>query len=137
VRGSVQKLYLLALVSMETMFREALTLMPQLSEDMQRLLDSPPVGNCNGRTASDVFKGPHRTENEGIGRGIVDEPDRLPWQLFQLLEQAEIGGTDYFYKGLNTNQDTGQAGEDETDPDHPDRHDPKTPRKRITAGGIQ
>jgi hypothetical protein len=138
VRGSVQKLYLLSLVSLESLFREALVLMPQLSEDMQRLLNSPPAGNCNGRTASDVFKGPHRSENEGIGRGVVDESDRLPWQLFQLLEQAEMGGTGYFYKGLNAGpSDTDHVDLDEHDADHPDRHDPRKPRKRITATGVQ
>jgi hypothetical protein len=139
VKGSVKKLYVLALISLESLFREALVMMPQLSEDMQRLLNSSPVGNCNGRTASDVFKGPHRSINEGIGRGVVDEPDRLPWQLFQLLEQVEVGGTDYFHKGLGLGQaeEATEGTLSEEDGDHPDRHDLQKPRKRITATGVQ
>src|SRR6185369_12633804 len=64
VKGNVTKLYVLATASLEVMFREALDFLPQLSEDMQRILNSPCYGNCNGLTASDVFKGPHGTENE-------------------------------------------------------------------------
>jgi hypothetical protein len=135
VKGHIHKLYMLSLTSLEALFREAIVYMPQMSEDMQRLLNSPPVGNCNGRTASDVFKGPHGTEYEGIGTGYTDEDNRLPWKLQRLIEQAEMGGDTYFADGLE-NSPIGQA-EPEHHEGHPDRHDLPRGKRRITATGVQ
>jgi hypothetical protein len=132
VKGHIHKLYILSLVSLEEMFREAISYMPRISEDMQRLLNSACTGDCNGRTASDVFKGPHGSEYEGVGRGYPDEPNRLPWMLQRLVEQAEIGGQSYFEQGLD---DSPVPHSD--DGSHPDRHELPIQKRRITATGVQ
>jgi hypothetical protein len=133
VKGNVTKLYVLASVSLEHMFREALDFLPKLSEDMQRILNSPYSG-CNGRTASDVFRGPHGSENHGIGSGYPDERGGLPWKLFNLIEEAQAAGEGYFERGLNlyaqSNTGSGEA-------DQPDRHEFHQRNKRITATGVQ
>ncbi|MBI3418688.1 MAG: hypothetical protein HY053_00945 [Proteobacteria bacterium] len=135
VKGSYNKLYMLAMVSLQLLFREALSFLLQVSEDMQRILDSSYI-NCNGRTASDVFKGPHGTQYEGIGNGLPDLPDRLPWVLYQLLEQADVGGEEYLHRGLQRVEEPADAlaeGENA----HPDRHEYHQRNKKITATGVQ
>lgn len=139
VRGSVVKLYLLALANLQGLFREALEVLPCISEDMQALLQSPCYGSCRGRVASDIFKGPHGTQNEGIAAGVVDERGGLPWVLNKMLDEADIGGEEYFHKGLNMGNTPGE-GED----DHgghagggAGRHGFAPPRKKITATGVQ
>lgn len=135
VKGSVRKLYVLSLISLQQLYREALHFLPQISEDMQRLLNSPCQGNCNGRTASDVFKGPHGTENEGIGSGLPDENGGLPGMLQQLLEKADAGGSGYFEEGLLD----GDGSEDGSGEGalHPDRHELARKKSKITATGVQ
>lgn len=135
VRGSFNKLYLLSLNSLKGIFASFNGLSPALSEDMQRLLESPCFGDCNGREASDIFKGPHRSECEGLGSGDGSEYGTLPWMLAKLLEEAEVGGQAYFQRGLEK-KDEGD-GEDESDPPALARHDIKRPPKKITATGVQ
>jgi hypothetical protein len=135
VQGGVNKLYLLSLTMLQGLFREALGMMQEISEDMQRILKSPCNGNCNGRTASDIFKGPHSTQNEGIGSGIPDERGGLPWILQDLLEQAEVGGEEYFMRGLE-NEDKKGSGEGGRGLSGADRHQPMKHAKMVTGGGF-
>jgi hypothetical protein len=71
-------------------FRDALTLLPTFSADMQRLLNSRWQDDCNGRQASDLFRGPVGTLNEGIGSGSALD-GRLPGVLAQLLTIEATG----------------------------------------------
>lgn len=65
---------------------------PSISKDMQKLLKSPWQGECNGRLASDLFKGPRGSHNEGIGSGQAID-GMLPMLLEDLLQQEEKGET--------------------------------------------
>jgi hypothetical protein len=136
VKGSLAKLYLLALNMLEGVFRDTLRILPQVSEDMQRLLDSPPLGICKGRLASDIFKGPHGTENFGIGRGVSDEAGYIAHALAKLLDELEIGGEPYLREGL-AGADAVDAETGPTGGNQATRHDFAPPRRRITATGVQ
>lgn len=134
VSGHVSKLYLLSLTMLNKYFRDALNMLPEISSDMQRLLNSPYQGSCNGRTASDIFKGPHGSVNEGIGSGIPDESGGLPWVLQGLLEEAEFGGEDYLSIGLDMSHAVGHPSED-NDALAPERHGHLIPKKRMARTG--
>ncbi len=134
IAGHVNNIYLLALGSLDLLFREALTFLPGVSEDMQRILNSPPSGQCNGRTASDIFKGPHGTVHEGIGRGTTEDHGSLPWILFLLVEEAEQGGSDYFSLGLAHSEETAGRAQAQLEPH---KADLIHRRSRITATGVQ
>lgn len=86
----LDKLDELRIKSLADIVRDALIHLPRLSTDMQKLLRSMWRGECSGRTASDLFKGPMNTKNEGIGSG-KPEDGQLPMVLDHLLnrEQAE------------------------------------------------
>lgn len=72
-------------------FHTALRELPDISKDMQKLLKSSWHGECNGRLASDLFKGPRGSVNEGIGSGLARD-GMLPMALEQLLQQEQMGG---------------------------------------------
>lgn len=134
VKGSIMKLHLLSLTNLVGLFRDGLKMLPQLSDDMQRLLNSPCYGNCRGRVASDIFKGPHSTQNEGIAAGVPDERGGLPWVLSKLLDEADIGGDEYFQRGLNNTGDEAHGGDDSAGAA---RTLPQQQRRKITATGVQ
>lgn len=68
---------------------ETLSLLPELSTDMQKLLKSPWHDHCNGRLANELFRG-QQSESEGIGTGHP-EHGRLPEALANLLEKEKLG----------------------------------------------
>ncbi|NDE90552.1 MAG: hypothetical protein EB059_05360 [Alphaproteobacteria bacterium] len=138
VQGSTDKLYLLSLTVLQKIFRDTLNVLPEISEDMQRLLNSPCYGNCSGRQAMDIFKGPHRTDHEGIGAGISDVTGFLPWMLAKLLDEVEVGGDAYLQKGLHKNHsDDDSAGGDAGGPLRSERSMATyKPRKKETLTGI-
>lgn len=76
--------------ALASVFRLMLENFPALSKDMQKLLNSRWEGSCNGRVASDLFRGPVGTLNEGIGSGYPRD-GRLPGVLEQLLQLEESG----------------------------------------------
>ncbi|MDX1922248.1 MAG: hypothetical protein SFW65_03845 [Alphaproteobacteria bacterium] len=137
VKGGVEKLYLLSLTVLQKIFRDTLNVLPAISQDMQRLLNSSCYGNCSGRAAMDIFKGPHRTTNEGIAAGVSDEYGTLPWVLANLLDEANVGGDEYLQKGLGKaaagSSATGTGG----GPQPLERADSSyKPRKKETLTGI-
>ncbi len=69
---------------------ETRDLLPEISADMQILLKSPWIDNCNGRLASELFKGPLGHEPEGIGSGH-EKNGRLPASLAELIRQEREG----------------------------------------------
>lgn len=69
---------------------ETLKKLPELSIDMQKLLQSPWQNKCNGRVAESLFRGPLGNEVEGIGDGRP-EHGRLPASLKDLLEREQNG----------------------------------------------
>ncbi len=137
VKGGVEKLYLLSLTVLHKIFRDALNALPAISEDMQRLLNSSCYGNCSGRAAMDIFKGPHRTTNEGIAAGVSDEYGTLPWVLASLLDEANVGGDEYLQKGLGNGTTSSNATGAGGGPQPLERHDSSyKPRKKETLTGI-
>ncbi|MFA6280713.1 MAG: hypothetical protein WC612_08020 [Bdellovibrionales bacterium] len=80
------------LIAMITpLFYEVMTRLPEWSEDMQKLLNSPWARDCAGRLALILFCGPDGRHAEGIGSGMV-ENGRLPASLAALLDREEAGG---------------------------------------------
>lgn len=76
--------------ALASIFISALEQLPDFSKDMQKLLSSIWHGQCGGRQASDLFKGPRGTINEGIGSGHPRD-GHLPHMLETLLEQEKAG----------------------------------------------
>ena len=72
------------------LFAEALTILPVLSTDMQKLLKSEWFDKCNGRLASELFRGPLGDVDKGIGSGYPEQ-GRLPAILAELLERERTG----------------------------------------------
>jgi hypothetical protein len=135
VKGGVTKLYLLSFTVLQKVFRDTLKVLPKISSDMQDLLNSS-CYECNGRAAMDIFKGPHRTINEGIGTGLPDERGGLPWSLAKLLEEVEVGGDEYLNKGLNKGGSE-KDGDEGTAHHAAERHESSyKPRKKETLTGI-
>ena len=136
VKGGVSKLYILSLTVLQKIFRDTLDVLPEISADMQNHLNSPCYGDCSGRAAMEIFKGPHRTTNEGIAAGLPDERGGLPWVLAKLLDEADIGGDEYLNKGLNQNV-AGQQSESIETHASLERHESTyKPRKKETLTGI-
>ncbi|MFA5040386.1 MAG: hypothetical protein WC464_01970 [Bdellovibrionales bacterium] len=75
----------------EILFREALRMLPWLSNDMQKLLKSPWMKNFPSKVAETMFFGGEEEMN-GIGSGLP-EHGRLPAVLSSLLEREQIGET--------------------------------------------
>lgn len=136
VKGGVEKLYLLSLTVLQKIFRDTLKVLPAISEDMQKLLNSSCFGNVSGRQAMDIFKGPHRTVNEGIGAGASDQYGTLPWMLGKLLDEAEIGGDDYFKKGIQGDKASGDAITHDGPQPLERQESSYKPRKKETLTGI-
>ncbi len=78
--------------ALASIFTSALEQLPAFSKDMQKLLNSTWYGQCGGRQASDLFKGPRGALNEGIGSGHPRD-GHLPQMLEMLLEQEKSGST--------------------------------------------
>jgi hypothetical protein len=74
------------------LMRETLDLLPMLSADMQKLMKSEWYDKCNGRIASELFRGPMGDLPRGIGSGHAEQ-GRLPAFLLALLERERIGDT--------------------------------------------
>ncbi len=72
---------------------------------MQKLLKSPWFDNCNGRLASELFRGPMNNEPEGIGSGHV-EHGRLPASLEKLFERERGGDSRQPRKALHRHSET-------------------------------
>ena len=70
---------------------EILAALPFISTDMQQLLQSSWAGDCNGRRATDLFKGPRNSPNAGIGSGQASDGG-LPETLSALIESEKYGG---------------------------------------------
>lgn len=79
-------------LSLTRLIDEISDLLPELSNDMQALLQSDWQGETRGRIASDFFKGEANTHNEGVGSGYAKD-GQLPWVLDMLLAR-ENNGTD-------------------------------------------
>jgi hypothetical protein len=77
---------------LQPIFRDVVRRLPSWSGDMQMLMKSPWFDKCNGRMATELFRGPEDREGEGIGSGMI-EHGRLPQVLYDLLEREQIGGT--------------------------------------------
>lgn len=86
------------------LMRETLELLPSLSTDMQRLLKSQWYDKCNGRLASELFRGPMGDLSRGIGSGFPEQ-GRLPEVLAQLLERERIGDSRQPRKALHRHQE--------------------------------
>ena len=70
---------------------DVLAKLPVWSADMQHLLKSPWMQNCAGKTATVLFRGPERREEEGIGSGMV-EHGRLSAKLAAMMDLESAGG---------------------------------------------
>jgi hypothetical protein len=70
--------------------RETVAMLPSLSTDMQKLLKSEWFDNCNGRLASELFRGPMGDLPRGIGSGYPEQ-GRLPAVLARILERERTG----------------------------------------------
>ncbi len=77
--------------ALASIFQTALHELPLISKDMQKLLHSNWHGECNGRVASDLFKGPRGAVNAGIGSGLPRD-GMLPSVMEQLLDQEDTAG---------------------------------------------
>jgi hypothetical protein len=94
------------------LLRETLGLLPMLSADMQKLLKSEWYDKCNGRMASELFRGPMGDLPKGIGSGFPEQ-GRLPEVLATMLERERIGDSRQPRKELHrhADADTSSGGE--------------------------
>lgn len=95
------------------LFAETLGLLPTLSADMQKLLKSEWYDKCNGRIASELFRGPMGDLPKGIGSGYAEQ-GRLPSVLAGLLERERVGDVRVPRKELHRHKagETDDAGDD-------------------------
>jgi AcrR family transcriptional regulator len=82
----------LQIMALANIFRDTLEVFPQLSADMQKLLNAPWGDSVVGRLATDLFRGPVGSLNEGIGSGYPRDK-QLPSVLEQLLYKETSGST--------------------------------------------
>jgi hypothetical protein len=108
------------------LFQEVLQNLPSWSTDMQKLMKSRWDNHCNGRIASELFRG-RESEKEGIGTGMP-EHGRLPEVLFNLLDREQAGD------GRPARQELEQNGESHLANDEPQRHSDE-PRRRAERHG--
>ncbi|MGE4351901.1 MAG: hypothetical protein AB7E52_06910 [Bdellovibrionales bacterium] len=81
-----------ALISqLQPAFQAVMERLPQWSNDMQRLLRSPWMNQCEGKLATILFRGQDGRLKEGIGSGMV-EHGRLPAQIAEMLDREAAGG---------------------------------------------
>jgi hypothetical protein len=78
------------IAGLAVLLQETLESLPELSTDMQKLLKSPWYDKCNGRLASELFRGPMGNLPEGIGTGLPEQ-ERLPETLQNLLYREKTG----------------------------------------------
>jgi hypothetical protein len=90
---------------------ETLAMLPMLSTDMQKLLKSEWFDRCNGRVASELFRGPMGDLPRGIGSGYPEQ-GRLPAVLAQILERERIGDIRQPRKDLHRHRESGRRGGD-------------------------
>ncbi len=107
------------------LMREALGLLPSLSADMQKLLKSPWFDHCNGRVASELFRGPMGDLPRGIGSGMAEQ-GRLPAVILAMLERENIGDGRQPRKDLHRHRATHEAS---TADDGPVRKDVEVRRR--------
>ena len=79
------------ITALQPVFRAVLDRLPQWSNDMQRLLKSPWMNQCEGKLATILFRGPDGRLKEGIGSGMI-EHGRLPAQIEEMLDREAAGG---------------------------------------------
>jgi hypothetical protein len=96
---------------------QAKAALPELSTDMQKLLKTHWFDNCNGRLASELFRGPMGNEPEGIGSGHA-EHGRLPLSLDNLFEREKEGDVRQPREALHRHKE----GRRENDGPGPKRH---------------
>jgi hypothetical protein len=96
------------IAGLAVLLRDTLDRLPELSTDMQKLLKSPWYDKCNGRLASELFRGPGGNEPEGIGSGHP-EHGRLPEILYNLLEREQIGDSRKPRQELHRHSDSHQT----------------------------
>ena len=77
------------IAGLSVIFQEVLEQLPAYSTDMQKLMKSRWDNHCNGRIASELFRG-RENENEGIGTGSP-EHGRLPAVLLALIDREQAG----------------------------------------------
>jgi len=90
------------------LMRETLALLPMLSSDMQKLLKSEWYDKCNGRIASELFRGPMGDLPKGIGSGYAEQ-GRLPEVLTLMLERERSGDSRQPRADLHRHGDTGES----------------------------
>jgi len=78
------------IAGLTVLLQETLAYLPELSADMQKLLKSPWFDKCNGRLASELFRGSMGNLPEGIGSGYPEQ-GRLPETLQNLLSRERMG----------------------------------------------
>lgn len=114
------------------LFAEAVGMLPTLSADMQKLLKSEWYDKCNGRIASELFRGPMGDLDRGIGSGYAEQ-GRLPAVLAKLLERERIGDVRVPRKELHRH-DSGAAEGAESDAG-PERRDIDVRRRWADKNG--
>ncbi len=136
VKGTLDSLRLLSLTMLKGMFEQALADMPAISGDMRKIFNSSAYGDCNGREATDIFKGPHSAIGEGIGSGDAEDSGNLAWNLMDLLQEAEYGGDAYLQRGLNQ-QEAAEAADGYAAQGGPTRGPTHFGRRTTDSGGIE
>jgi hypothetical protein len=96
------------------LFEETLEMLPELSQDMQKLMKSGWYDNCSSRTASELFRGSGDNEAEGIGSGYP-EHRRLPLALKNMLERESMGDSRAPRQSLHRHGHEPERGDDEGD----------------------
>ena len=122
-----------AIAGLTVLMRETLDLLPVISADMQKLLKSEWYDRCNGRIASELFRGPMGDLQRGIGSGYAEQ-GRLPEVLAQLLERERIGDRRHPRKDLHRPADT-VASSHLDDGMAPKRHTPEMKRRYSDGSG--
>ena len=124
---------------LSALFRETLDMLPTLSSDAQKLLKSEWFDKCNGRVASELFRGPMGDLPRGIGSGYAEQ-GRLPSVLASLLERERIGEDRQPRKDIPTHKvDRYLKAEDESGPQR-NTVDVKSrwaTKNRRTAGAVE
>ncbi|MFY9286976.1 MAG: hypothetical protein WAO98_00585 [Alphaproteobacteria bacterium] len=98
---------------LKVLMADTLALLPQISDDMQKLLKSHWHSKCTGRLADELFRGPLGNEPEGIGSGHA-EHGRLPEVLKNMLEQEQMGDIRRPREALVRHEGGPSRGNDET-----------------------
>jgi hypothetical protein len=103
------------MAGLKVLLTETLGLLPVLSADMQKLMKSEWFDKCNGRIASELFRGPMGDLPKGIGSGYAEQ-GRLPAALVHLIERERVGDGRQPRKELHRHDDRAGGGH------HSDQH---------------